>query len=1237
MRAQKFAVNFILAAVILLAANISVAIAQDIPTANLQLHLKAGAGVTVDGENRVSEWADQSGNENNATQANVVTQPILEDNAINGEPALKFIGGQHIALPNASTLEISGNDYEIFILYRSRIKNTSVEFILGAETVEHFELHTNGTGGLRYIPNMVGQPNGYERYIDIGSLGIYTNAQPHIIRLQATETFGNISVNGTTETNRSKDSRSGHQGPIFLGKRGNNSYYLDGYIAEVIIYNSILSEADREEVENYLKVKYNIGQPAEAPTIQASNISISNIGFDTMTVSLSPGNGERRLIVAKATEAVDATPTDLETYNANSNFGSGDSFGTTNYVVYNGDGNEVSVIGLAPDTEYHFAAFEFNGAFGLEAYLTTDISVTSATTEVFPFAGGNGEVDTPYQIETAEQLHNMRDFLSASFILIDNIDLDVEPYNSGIGWIPIGSTFSEPFKGSFEGNNLTISNLYINSSNQMSGLFGVTDNASISNLTLSNVNVTSSQSITGALGGYSLYGTVNNIQVSGTVAGVQQVGGLFGRIFESVIINSSSSANVTGQGTMGGLIGNSIGSISQIGRIENSYCTGDVIGTGSGVGGLVGSSYINIYSSYATGNVTGVSVIGGLVGENFALINQSFSTGSVLGNLNWTGGLVGHNRNGSSVVDSYAAGSVTGRFTTGGLVGENSTTIVRSFAFGSVSLIPRLPSYGEIGGFVAINTGTITNSYWNTELSGQATSAGGTAKTLEELSQMSTFTGWDFTDTWQMTEGATLPWLKNVSGNHRIGVPLITGTEGWRFLANPFPGYTFGSVLENIWTQGFTGADVSFGFPNVYTFASIDDTESEADWIPLDNANTPFTTGTGAIVYIYKNDEGPGDDTGSFPKVLNYNWLGEVGLQSLTDHLNPNVNGWALLGNPYASNLLWDELVRTGLSEAVYVYDNSISNYRYYSDGSGDLYDGEIGAFNAFFVQTIDEDPTLDIPENAISDNPSTFLKMEGNEKPEPIVFTLSLETEGLPTNTAWFHFTEDGSEGRDRKDAVKLNSLNPHSLYIASQLADGSPLAINHLPKNAELLEIPIQLDSPVAGTHQLRLETTAKTQDWTIILIDHELNTRIALDNTNPVHEFNFQSVLMNTKPDPSGGMIMATTNSPRFSIQLSPAYGTIDEGGPAIPEFVALSQNYPNPFNPATTINYQLPMNSDVRLEVFDMLGRRVAVLVNEQMQPGHHSVNFDAGRLASGMYIYRLVAGSTVITRKLTLIK
>ncbi|HSQ75738.1 MAG TPA: T9SS type A sorting domain-containing protein, partial [Bacteroidota bacterium] len=89
--------------------------------------------------------------------------------------------------------------------------------------------------------------------------------------------------------------------------------------------------------------------------------------------------------------------------------------------------------------------------------------------------------------------------------------------------------------------------------------------------------------------------------------------------------------------------------------------------------------------------------------------------------------------------------------------------------------------------------------------------------------------------------------------------------------------------------------------------------------------------------------------------------------------------------------------------------------------------------------------------------------------------------------------------------------------------------------------------------------------------------------------------------------------------------------------LPIAVQLDQNFPNPFNPTTVVRYQLPLACEVKLVVFDMLGRTVSILVNERRDAGYHEVQFDGGSLASGVYLCRMTAGNYVDTKKLVLLR
>jgi hypothetical protein len=89
--------------------------------------------------------------------------------------------------------------------------------------------------------------------------------------------------------------------------------------------------------------------------------------------------------------------------------------------------------------------------------------------------------------------------------------------------------------------------------------------------------------------------------------------------------------------------------------------------------------------------------------------------------------------------------------------------------------------------------------------------------------------------------------------------------------------------------------------------------------------------------------------------------------------------------------------------------------------------------------------------------------------------------------------------------------------------------------------------------------------------------------------------------------------------------------------VPNEYELKQNFPNPFNPSTSIKYYVAQTSKVRLSVFDLLGKETVILVNTTLEPGSYTAHFDAKDLPSGIYLYRLQAGSYMITKKLIILR
>ncbi len=362
------------------------------------------------------------------------------------------------------------------------------------------------------------------------------------------------------------------------------------------------------------------------------------------------------------------------------------------------------------------------------------------------FAGGSGTETAPWQIETLDQLDEVRNHLNAHFVLIADIDAaDTENWNEGDGFIPIGEGIDTPFQGSFNGDGFTINSLTINlPDTDFVGLFASTEDALLENIHLVAVNITGKARV-GGLTGYNYESLIHNCSSSGSVTGHGRVGGLVGSAYFSTITDSSSGGSVQGSSMrVGGLVGiNDFYS-----SISNSHSTANVTSTSFNVGGLAGESLSPISNSYSTGNVSGSSRVGGLVGSVFITeISNSYSTGDVNCNNFLAGGLVGDHES-STINNCYSTGNVSGNTEVGGLVGRNddNAVIMNSYSTGLVD------GNENVGGLVGENrNSTVTNSYWDEETSGQTESDGGENRTTGQMTfpyAADTFTEWDFGVHW---------------------------------------------------------------------------------------------------------------------------------------------------------------------------------------------------------------------------------------------------------------------------------------------------------------------------------------------------------------------------------------------------------------------------------------------------------------------------------------------------------
>ena len=232
-------------------------------------------------------------------------------------------------------------------------------------------------------------------------------------------------------------------------------------------------------------------------------------------------------------------------------------------------------------------------------------------------------------------------------------DLDL----SGWNWTPIigNGGYNRGYDAIFEGNGLTISNLYLNAIDEgYLGLFEAIDyDGVVRNVVLSSANVTGGY-YSGVLVGRN-HGTVSNVTVSGTMTGDDYAGGLAGINHNGAITNSSSSVMVTGDKFLGGLV-----SSNMSGTITNSSSSGTVTGN-KFVGGLAyqnRSSESIITGSSSSSNVIGERYVGGLIGINRATLINSSATGNVTAFEDY-GALVGENEAPGTITNSQGTGTVT--------------------------------------------------------------------------------------------------------------------------------------------------------------------------------------------------------------------------------------------------------------------------------------------------------------------------------------------------------------------------------------------------------------------------------------------------------------------------------------------------------------------------------------------------------------------------------------------------
>jgi uncharacterized protein (TIGR02145 family) len=490
-----------------------------------------------------------------------------------------------------------------------------------------------------------------------------------------------------------------------------------------------------------------------------------------------------------------------------------------------------------------------------------------------------------------------------------------------------------------------------------------------------------------------------------------------------------------------------------------------------------------------------------------------------------------------------------------------------------------------------------------------------------------------------------------VSKNVGMAIRCITdetvqldNSSGFRLLTAPIK-TTYATLLNQIWTQGATGSDEpAADESNVWSWPTNATGTSSENWSQVTNLNDSLDIGTAVLVYVFDDNDADGS---ADAKARSLYVGGTVSTDDVSPTVNTNANGFTLMGNPFNKTIDFDNVAETDLTGTIYIWDPTSGGsgaWQSYetTGGTGDITDGLIEPFQGFFVQTTASPtaPDLTFSIDDTSASTGTFLgKTLADEKHGFI--RLEVAGNGMG-NSMWFHISESGAMNAGiYGDALKLESLNNDFIQLAS-LKNETLMDIAHLPTTADSYTIPLHIQSTQEGMFMLSATDFTISEDYELVFNDLRNNS-----STLITPEFSYEISVTETvdkrksKQQKLMGLtplkVAAKNSSSDFSITVRKKNAVSNEISTEVPQALTLHQNYPNPFNPSTQITFEVPNQTKVRLAVYDLLGREVAILIDEVRPAGNYEVTFDASSLPSGMYVYRLSAGGQILTQQMTLIK
>ena len=359
-------------------------------------------------------------------------------------------------------------------------------------------------------------------------------------------------------------------------------------------------------------------------------------------------------------------------------------------------------------TTYYIGAREYDGN-AIEGEVKLNVKMNGLDGELPTGMTGKGTEAEPFELKTAEHLAWFREFVNEGNMEacakisddVKEIDMstvchkaDTEKQVTELSWIPIGTSYTNRYQGTFDGNGKTISNLYIiNAAAGYVGFFGYAEKGSIKNITFDNATVNSTETkSTGILAGFEELCIIENIKILAncSVEGKDHVGGIAGRA-SGDIGNCENHAMVKGANLVGGIVGDYRQSGKSIISCANY---GVVTGTGNSVGGIAGNFDIGTIQNCANyGDITGADIVGNLIGDGYICnLNNVLGTGNVTATSAGRAGLlVGNIDNSSSTASGILAYNSSSKLTINKI--EQTGNAVKAIGKGSLTYPEKIKAF----------------------------------------------------------------------------------------------------------------------------------------------------------------------------------------------------------------------------------------------------------------------------------------------------------------------------------------------------------------------------------------------------------------------------------------------------------------------------------------------------------------------------------------------------------------